>query len=464
MSTRASTDEATTNDLPLPPLVPGLPVVGNAPALTRDLVSFILEQYKRFGPIFRVKAFNQEIVVLAGPEANTFVTQEGGDKFSSKEAWTSYGQEFGVDVQMQNIDGEPHLRMRKLLKPAYSVGSLLSDIPLLVEIEQNVLDKTPINAKVPALSLFRLIVTEQIGRMLTNHAPGEDLESLISVIRTSLKVHVNHTTPSFLLRLPAYQSAKKRVLRLGDMLVSEHQASKREKPDLVDVLLDAHKDERYADVLGGAAQLRYAATGPFVAGLDTVANECTFMLYALLNHPHILAQCVEEADQLFSNGIPTLAQVKDADVLRRTTQETLRLHSIAPVVARTAAKTFAFAGHRVQQGQSVIIGTTVSHFLPHLYPDPYTFDIGRYTEDRKEHKQRGAYVPFGIGTHLCLGAGAAESQIVLVMAALLHMASIEWADPGKKLPIKNDPTPTYGPAFRVRITSRRHTPTTPTPT
>jgi hypothetical protein len=37
------------------PLVPGLPIVGNAPALPDDSIGFVVAQYKRLGPIFRVR-------------------------------------------------------------------------------------------------------------------------------------------------------------------------------------------------------------------------------------------------------------------------------------------------------------------------------------------------------------------------------------------------------------------------
>ena len=79
--------------------------------------------------------------------------------------------------------------------------------------------------------------------------------------------------------------------------------------------------------------------------------------------------------------------------------ETLRLYSIAPAVTRTAAQGFVFAGYRVKKGQNMILASTASHFLPELFPEPHTFDISRYSESRREHKKRGAYAPFGIGTH-----------------------------------------------------------------
>ena len=441
---------------PLPPRVPGLPFLGNARELTQDLIGFIVAQYKRLGPIFRIHVPTGDMVILAGPDANVFVTQQGADKFSSREAWYRYGCEFGVEEQIQDIDGELHTRMRKLLKPSYSATMFLSDIPLLLEIAQNVVNRLPVGEEIAALSLFRLIVTEQLGRALANHAPGDTLDSMITTIRTALNVYVNKQSPAFLLRMPSYQHAKRHFQLMGRGIVAEHRITVRETPDLVDTILSASKKDEFKEVLGNEAQICYAATGPFIAGLDTVANECTFMLYELLQHPTVLERCMEEADHLFANGVPEVSHIRSHGVLHDAMMETLRLHSIAPVVDRTAAKPFEFAGYRVDKGQQVLIATTAAHFLPEIFPDPYTFDITRYSESRKEHKKRGAYFPFGIGTHLCLGAGAAEAQIVLVMAVVLYMVRLERMKPEEKLRIKNDPTPTFGDKFRVRITERRH--------
>ena len=455
MDVRTSVD-TTVVDRPLPPLIPGLPILGNLRAVTTDLIGFIVAQYKRVGPIFRVRVLNQEIVIMAGPETNIFVTQEGADKFSSREAWYAYGREFGVEDQLQDIDGEPHARMRKLMKPSYSAHTLLADIPLLVEIAKSAVSRFQVGEEIPALYLFRLIVTEQLGRALAHHAPGDDLESMITTIRMALNVYVNKQSPAFMLRTSSYQEAKRRYQRMGRDILAEHRATSRETPDLVDTILAASQKDDFKDVLGSEEQVAYAATGPFVAGLDTAANECAFMLYELLKHPDILKLCVEEADQLFAHDVPEQTQLRAHGVLHNAMMETLRLHSIGPVVNRTAAKTFEFAGCRVNKGQNVLIATTAAHFLPEIFPDPYSFDIARYSESRKEHKKRGAYFPFGIGPHLCLGAGAAEAQIVLVIATILHMVRLEQVHPEEKLRVKNDPTPTFGYKFRVRITEHRN--------
>ena len=52
------------------------------------------------------------------------------------------------------------------------------------------------------------------------------------------------------------------------------------------------------------ADLKVSVLGPFIAALATVAGTCSFMLYALLRNPDLLARARAEADTLFADGEP----------------------------------------------------------------------------------------------------------------------------------------------------------------
>ena len=62
----------------LPPLVPGLPLLGNALDLMGDPAPFLFKNYARFGPVFRVNAVHHRLLVVAGPEANLFFMRGAG--------------------------------------------------------------------------------------------------------------------------------------------------------------------------------------------------------------------------------------------------------------------------------------------------------------------------------------------------------------------------------------------------
>ena len=173
------------------------------------------------------------------------------------------------------------------------------------------------------------------------------------------------------------------------------------------------------------------------------------MLYAIYKHPELLAGVQGEAAELFADGAPTPGNLRRADVLHRTALETLRRYPTTPAVQRTVIEPFEFDGYRVDAGVRLFVGTTVVHFDERYHPDPERFDIDRYVAPLNEHRIPGAYAPYGMGTHTCLGAGLAEAQIMLTVASLFHFGKFEMDPPGYDLKIR--PLPTNAPANNFRL-------------
>jgi cytochrome P450 len=290
------------------------------------------------------------------------------------------------------------------------------------------------------------LVTEQLGLLLTSRSPAPYVTDIRRMVRTGLNVLVVRQWPRMLLALPSYQRAKARVKKLAQAVIDAHRTHSA-APDFINDLLAAHASDpqRFTE-----NDLMVAVVGPYVAGLDTVANTCTFMLYALLCQPDVLTRVLAELDTVLGDASITAEHLKQLPALHGAAMETLRLYPVAPAMQRTTTKPFVFAGYRVDAKQTVLIATSVAHALPHLFPQPECFDIDRYHQPRNEHKQRGAFAPFGLGAHTCLGAGLAEVQIAVIMAELLR--TVRFAlEPNQRLKIRTDPTLTLGPAFRVRV-------------
>jgi cytochrome P450 len=131
----------------------------------------------------------------------------------------------------------------------------------------------------------------------------------------------------------------------------------------------------------------------------------------------------------------------------------LRLYPVAALSQRTVTAPFTFHGYRVEAETPLLIATGMTHVLPELFPDPARFDIDRYEAPRSEHRARGAYAPYGLGAHVCLGAGLAGIQIALIVAQLLRTTEFELI-PGCRPKLRQDPTLTFGREFRVKAVGR----------
>ncbi len=213
-------------------------------------------------------------------------------------------------------------------------------------------------------------------------------------------------------------------------------------------MLDLHRSD---PLFLPEIDLKIAALGPFFAGIETAANASAFLLYSVLKHPELHARVAIESKEFFGHASLTVDRLRRLDVTRRVVLESLRMYPVLPALMRTVSNSFDFGGYRVPAGASVVVGCTVAHHLPELFPEPERFDIERYTPGRAEHEQPGVFAPFGLGIHRCPGSGFAETQMAVTILTILREAGIVLHPPDYCLKVKYTPTPHPSPSFKFKI-------------
>ena len=453
-------------DQPPPVVAPsprGLPIAGHAWALAGDAGSFFADTYKQLGPVFTVRAFRRRFTVLAGPEANLFLTRNGTRLLRSQEFWSGFNAEFGAARSLPSMDGAEHARLRKAQQAGYSGRFIEERLEEVIEIARREIASWPHDTPLPAVTALQQIVTEQLGTIIAGTSPCGHLDEVNTFVRTLLAAQVTRQRPGWLTKLPRFRRARRSVLELCEKVRARHApgGASEKRGDLINDLLRLHADD---PAFLPETDLTPALLGPFVAGLDTVGGTCAFMLHALLQAPELLARMQGEVDAAFAAGTPEATALRKLDVTHRVALETLRMYPIAPAIMRTVTNTFDFSGYTIAAGTQLIAATTVAHHLDECFPEPSRFDIDRYLPARREHKKPGAYAPFGIGAHTCLGAGFAQVAIAATMATLVHEVEPRPARPGYRLRIKPTPTPHPDDSFRIRVANRtpatRHRPET----
>ena len=438
-------------DAPLPPLADAQDLNGDP----------FLALYSKLGPIYRLPRPDQKpLVVLAGAEANAFTSRHGDEFFVSADLWKEFNDAMGgmAGGMTTMRDGEVNRKRRAQTVRSYSRTQVLDQIPRMVSITQQYAQWTP-GQIIEVLPCMQRIVAEQLGQLLINYSIGDYLEDFVLYLSTSIANSLIAKNAEAL-SSPRFQQARERVMELGHIIVEAHRAAPPHdrKPDIIDGALEraAANPEVYSET-----RLAFSALGPLLAGLETVARTVTFMLYALLTNPAALKRVVDEADRAFEQGELTWETLKSMSATQGAAMETLRMYTGGGFGA-IVAQPFTFADHRLEPGNEVYVPMTVPHFLPELFPQPETFDIDRYHEPRNEHRQRGAYAPFGLGEHTCLGAGIAEIQLMVIAATLLSTYQFELdppnyqLKPGQQLTIEDDVNGTAGQQFRLRIAVSHH--------
>ena len=197
-----------------------------------------------------------------------------------------------------------------------------------------------------------------------------------------------------------------------------------------------------------------ATIGPYFAGIDTVAASLSFLMYNVLKYPEIKSVATEEADKLFSNEELKLNDFKNMEMLHGAAIENLRMYPVAPFTPRITREPFEFSGYRVEENSEIYFAQTVTHYLEEFYPDPHKFDPTRFAKGQGKGVA-GAFAPYTLGAHLCLGAGIAEMQMMLIMARFLHNLKIELESPDYTVKVHATPLPNPGRKFYLRVVENR---------
>jgi cytochrome P450 len=441
------------------PLVRGLPLIGSVLGMAKDPAQFFLRCYREYGPVFRVKILSKTYTVIAGVEAANFLgTREGKECLRSKEFWQGLVEEYGATRTLTGEDGEAHKELRDIMRRGYSREAIRGRYNELIAITDRSIERDWKPGELaPVLQSMQYMVTDQLGTILTGAAPLEYVQDIRTTILYILNVLVTRQRPKFLLKNPKYKRAKARVFELGQSMIDNYYAKagtkKDEDKNLIDDIMDAHlRDPK----LMPASDLVLTLTGPYVAGLDTVANTISCFVYAVLKHPEVLARVQKEVDALFANGRIEEEDLKKIPSVHGAIMETMRLYPIAVAQMRTATRDFSFAGHKIKGGEMLYIGTSVPHFMEEYYPNPEKFDIDRYEKPRAEHMQSGAYSPYGRGPHTCLGKSLAEVQMAIAMARLFYRLDLALDPPDYTLVTKTAPTPGPSMDFKVKVKGFRH--------
>lgn len=441
----------------LPPVLP--PANRRPPeALTAEvgmMLASYIHGYNQIGAIYRQPDLlaGKVKTIMIGVEANLFAMRYGREYFSAHQFREAQLAELESERYVVGIDGDEHYHVRKLQKDGYARSMLDDRCPEMVDIVRNLTDQHKPGEMFTVFPFMQQIATHQLGAAILNHATPERWQEICLWVQSMLQAAfaAKYMTED---RRAAYQTAKVNSMALADEIIEAHKCPVDHGRDtnhrnLVTDLLAA--TEREPDLFT-EQDLRISVLTPYIAGINPVAHTCTYMLYMLLQQPDTLRAVVDEVDAAFASDAPSPTMIRKLEMLRCAMLEALRLCPFAPFLEMNAIQPFDFTGHHVKQDTPVVIAITAPHFMPEYFPEPFRFNVERYQEAQGGHRTPGAFVPYGVGHHICLGAGFAEAQMLLMMAAILH--HLELALPA------DAPKPMIGVPgrnpYQVRVVKQRH--------
>jgi len=93
------------------------------------------------------------------------------------------------------------------------------------------------------------------------------------------------------------------------------------------------------------------------------------------------------------------------------------------------------AGYKVPRGTLVVVAPWILHRHRRLWDEPAAFDPDRFVEGRREAIDRFAYLPFGAGPRVCIGASFALQEAMVVLAAIVRRFRVDLVEGHRVVPV-----------------------------
>ncbi|MYE25299.1 MAG: cytochrome P450 [Gammaproteobacteria bacterium] len=168
--------------------------------------------------------------------------------------------------------------------------------------------------------------------------------------------------------------------------------------------------------------------GMFFAGHETTASAMSLMMYSLARHPEWQARLRTEIAARNLSDAPTLEALSDMPVAEAVFRETLRLYAPIQFLPRRSVRSFDWCGHRIPANSHILLPPQVCHRDESLFEDPNSFRPDRFlTGSARQQVDPFAWVPFGRGSHMCMGTHFALLEIKALFVPLLRRFDLELA-------------------------------------
>jgi cytochrome P450 len=210
--------------------------------------------------------------------------------------------------------------------------------------------------------------------------------------------------------------------RMADRVIAARIArGPSDPPDLLDLMLagDPTTGERLDRLM-----VRNNLLGFLFAGHETTALALTWTLYLLAFDPQVQDRARAEAQTVLGDRPAGFADLDRLPMTGRIIDEALRLYAPAGFLTRKALEEDELAGVPVRKGATIILPIHAMHRHHRLWDDPDAFDPDRFLPDRARTRHRYAYLPFGGGPRICIGAALALQEAKILLATFLARYSV----------------------------------------
>ncbi len=391
---------------------------GSLKEFQADSIQFLSDSVRQYGDFVRFRFGPVIVYLLNRPEYVEHVLVRHSRRYDKHTRSVSKLRATCGDSLLSS-DGEPWLKHRRLIQPVFQPQRVAEFVPTIDASTDEMLESWVAYGK---NGQDVDIVSEMMGLTMTIAARAffaSDIRDRTKMIEQALEEILKDTwrrleTPfdlaaiSPLFHRPRFRRAVHDIDQIVYRIIGQRRHSGADTNDLLSRLLHAHEandDTRFTD-----KELRDAVVTLLLAGHETTANALVSAFYMLSQSPQTQDRLVAEANQQTVD-----CEAGEFPEARMAFLEALRMLPSIWIVERRAVTGDHIDGYPIPKGSTVILSPYLLHRHTEFWQSPDQYDPDRFTPEQIASRARYAYIPFGLGSHRCIG----EHMAMLVATRIL---------------------------------------------
>jgi cytochrome P450 len=444
-------------DLPVASL-PGparVPLLGSAPNVLRffrDPVGRLVDLHSRHGDVVALNRGDATWIAVRGPERLRQVLSSAGAFHNLADSPIAVPKGSAPDIlfgqALTAINGDAHRRARRLMQPVFAKGAVAGYQAEMAATVERVLATWKLGEADVAQQTLELALHVAM-KSLFGVDPGSEAAEIGRLSQAFLEGVLSMGVMMFPFAVPGspysrWLSECSKYEQLLRKLIAARRARPDGRRDVLSTLIEARDADgtqmEETELVAHAAVL-------LTASHETTANTLAWTLFLLATRPQLYRDVVDELAATLHGAAPTVDQLAQLPLLDRVVKESQRLLPASCILFfRAAQEAFELGDHRIPAGARLLTSPFIAHRDPDIYPEPQAFKPERWENlDPSTY----AYLPFGAGPRLCIGAQFAAQAIRTALAIALQRFRFE-LPPGTRID-KQVRGITLGPKHGLRM-------------
>lgn len=401
------------------------PVLGWLPWLFRftlDPLASLENMRRQYGDILRLGFKNYPVVMIFHPDYNRQILRDPSRFYSYNLDLLPISFPSGSSIKrattgMPLMNGPRHTDHRSALLPYFHKKFITRYHDSCVEVTQR-----KIAGWQPGMEVNLRAEMEQLAMWLATEPvlgldPQKEGDAIGRQLERTMKLVMNPFVLMFPYNIPGipFHELMKNADEM-ERVVREVIAHKKEAGltghDILSIMIRMHEEdpERLSE-----NELIGHTTTMFRGGYNPSGMALYWTIFLLSQHPEKLLKVIEELNQVVKEDVPTEQEVEGLPYLEGALKEAMRLFPAGTWTGRLAMQDFSLDSHSFSKGTWVMMSPYITHRIPEVFPEPYTFQPERWLSI---HPSAYEFMPFSAGPRYCIGASLAMMQLKIALTML----------------------------------------------